>query len=130
MRFVIYKNSVLATFCSMFGAAFIAMAVMSMISGELGIFSGIGVIAAGLGFMWLGDFISTKKAERKRKKTRQTAAANASASAAGYVPQQQTARGAYSAPTSAAYGSPAVPAAPRARREHGRRLLLGGALLL
>lgn len=112
MRFVIYKNSVLATFCSMFGAAFIAMAVMSMISGELGILPGIGVIAAGLGFMWLGDFISTKKAERKRKKTRQTAAANASASAAGYVPQQQTAHGAYSAPTSAAYGSPAVPAAP------------------
>ena len=112
MRFVIYKNSVLASFCSMFGAAFIAMAVMSMISGELGIFPGIGVIAAGLGFMWLGDFISTKKAERKRKKTRQTAAANASASAAGYVPQQQTAHGAYSAPTSAAYGSPAVPAAP------------------
>ena len=67
MRFVIYKNSVLATFCSMFGAAFIAMAVMSMISGELGILPGIGVIAAGLGFMWLGDFISTKKAERKRK---------------------------------------------------------------
>ena len=95
MRFVIYKNSVLATFCSMFGAAFIAMAVMSMISGELGILPGIGVIAAGLGFMWLGDFISTKKAERKRKKTRQTAAANASASAAGYVPQQQTARGAF-----------------------------------
>lgn len=112
MRFVIYKNSVLATFCSMFGAAFIAMAVMAMISGELGIFSGIGVIAAGLGFMWLGDFISTKKAERKRKKTRQTAATNASASAAGYVPQQQTARWAYSAPSSTAYGSPAVPTAP------------------
>ena len=68
MRFVIYKNSVLATFCSMFGAAFIAMAVMSMISGELGILPGIGVIAVGLGFMWLGDFISTKKAERKRKR--------------------------------------------------------------
>ena len=112
MRFVIYKNSVLATFCSMFGAAFIAMAVMAMISGELGIMPGIGVIAAGLGFMWLGDFISTKKAERKRKKARQNAAANAPASAAGYVPQQQTARGAYSAPASAAYGSPDVPAAP------------------
>lgn len=112
MRFVIYKNSVLATICSMFGAAFIAMAVMSMISGELGILPGIGVIAAGLGFMWLGDFISTKKAERKRKKARQTAAANASASAAGYVPGQQTARGAYSVPPSAAYGAPTVPAVP------------------
>ena len=93
MRFVIYKNSVLATICSMFGAAFIAMAVMTLISGELGIFSGIGVIAAGLGFMWLGDFISTKKAERKLKKMWQTAAANASASAASYAPQHQTARG-------------------------------------
>ena len=37
MRFVIYKNSVLATFCSIFGAAFIVMAVTSMVSGELGI---------------------------------------------------------------------------------------------
>lgn len=68
MRFVIYKNSVLATFCSMFGAAFIAMAVMSMISGELGILPGIGVIAAGLGFMWLGDFISTKKSGTETEK--------------------------------------------------------------
>lgn len=74
MRFVIYKNSILATFCSMLGAAFIAMAVMAIVSGELGILSGIGVIAGGLGIMWLGDFISTKKAERKRKKAGQTAA--------------------------------------------------------
>lgn len=72
MRFVIYKNSILATFCSMFGAAFIAMAVMALISGELGIFSGIGIIAAGLGFMWLGDFISKKKAAQKRRKAQQT----------------------------------------------------------
>ena len=73
MRFIIYKNSILATFCSMFGAAFIAMAVMAMFSGELGILTGIGVIAGGLGFMWLGDFISTKKAERKQKKAQQAA---------------------------------------------------------
>ena len=78
MRFVIYKNSVLATFCSMFGAAFVVMAVTSMVSGELGILPGIGVIAAGLGFMWLGDIISTKKAERKRKKAQQAATAAAS----------------------------------------------------
>ena len=92
MRFVIYKNSVLATICSMFGAAFIVMAVTSMVSGELGILPGIGVIAAGLGFMWLGDFISTKKAERKRRKAQQTvAAAYASASTAGYAQPQQSA---------------------------------------
>lgn len=71
MRFVIYKNSVLATLCSMFGAAFIALAVTAMISGELDILSGICMIVVGVGFMWLGDFISTKKAERKRKKAQQ-----------------------------------------------------------
>lgn len=63
MRFVIYKNSVLATLCSIFGASFIAMAVMAMVSGELEILSGIILIVAGVGLMWLGDFISTKKAE-------------------------------------------------------------------
>lgn len=80
MRFFIYKNSVLATLCSMFGAAFVALAVTSIFSGELGIISGIGVIVGGLGFMCLGGFISTKKAERKRKKEQQTVSApNASA---------------------------------------------------
>lgn len=91
MRFVIYKNSVLATFCSIFGAAFIVMAVTSMVSGELGILPGIGVIAAGLGFMWLGDIISTKKAERKRKKAQQAAAAAASSPRVSYAQPQQSA---------------------------------------
>ena len=91
MRFVIYKNSVLATFCSIFGAAFIVMAVTSMVSGELGILPGIGVIAAGLGFMWLGDIISTKKAQRKRKKAQQAAAAAASSPTASYAQPQQSA---------------------------------------
>ena len=85
MRFVIYKNSVLATICSLFGAAFIVLAVTSMISGELGILPGIGVIAVSLGFMWLGDFISTKKAERKRRKAQQAAStASNTAPAASY----------------------------------------------
>ena len=91
MRFVIYKNSVLATICSMFGAAFIVMAVTSMVSGELGILPGIGVIAAALGFMWLGDIISTKKAERKRKKAQQAATAAASSPRASYAQPQQSA---------------------------------------
>ena len=91
MRFVIYKNSVLATICSMFGAAFIVMAVTSMVSGELGILPGIGVIAAALGFMWLGDFISTKKAERKLKKAQQATAAAASSPTANYAQPQQSA---------------------------------------
>ena len=91
MRFVIYKNSVLATICSMFGAAFIVMAVTSMVSGELGILPGIGVIAAALGFMWLGDIISTKKAERKRKKAQQAATAAVSSPTASYAQPQQSA---------------------------------------
>lgn len=91
MRFVIYKNSVLATICSMFGAAFIVMAVTSMVSGELGILPGIGVIAAALGFMWLGDIISTKKAQRKRKKAQQAATAAASSPTASYAQPQQSA---------------------------------------
>ena len=91
MRFVIYKNSVLATICSMFGAAFIVMAVTSMVSGELGILPGIGVIAAALGFMWLGDIISTKKAQRKRKKAQQAATAAALSPTASYAQPQQSA---------------------------------------
>ena len=44
---------------------------MSIISGELDILSGILALAIGLGLMWLGDFISTKKAEKKRNQARQ-----------------------------------------------------------
>lgn len=111
MRFVIYKNSVLATICSMFGAAFIVMAVTSMISGELGILPGIGVIAAGLGFMWLGDLISTKKAERKQKKAQQAAAAASVSTASCAQPQQAASTASNAAPT-ASYAAPAVQGKP------------------
>lgn len=108
MRFVIYKNSILATFCSMFGAAFIAMAVMALVSGELRILSGIGIIAVGLGFMWLGDFISTKKAERKRKKAQQSAA-NVRDSGTSHAQPWQTAQfvptSSYTAQTATVYPS-------------------------
>lgn len=67
MRFVIYRNSVPATICSMGGAAFIALGVMAMISGELDILSGLIALAIGLGLMWLGDFISTRKAKSKKQ---------------------------------------------------------------
>ena len=78
MRFVIYRNSVPATICSMGGAAFIALGVMAMISGELDILSGIIALAIGLGLMGLGDFISTKKSEKKRHQAqRNTAPAKA-----------------------------------------------------
>ena len=111
MRFVIYKNSVLATICSMFGAAFIVMAVTSMISGELGILPGIGVIAAGLGLMWLGDLISTKKAERKQKKAQQAAAAASVSTASCAQPQQAASTASNAAPT-ASYAAPAAQGRP------------------
>lgn len=111
MRFVIYKNSVLATICSMFGAAFVVMAVTSMVSGELGILPGIGVIAAGLGFMWLGDLISTKKAERKRKKAQQVAAAASVSTASCAQPQQAASTASNAAPT-ASYAAPAAQGRP------------------
>ena len=111
MRFVIYKNSVLATICSLFGAAFIVLAVTSMISGELGILPGIGVIAAGLGLMWLGDLISTKKAERKQKKAQQ-AAAEASVSTASCAQPQQAASTASNAAPAASYAAPAAQGRP------------------
>lgn len=113
MRFVIYKNSIPATLCSMLGAAFIAMAVMAIVSGELGILPGIGVLVGGLGFMWLGDFISTKKAERKRKKARQ-AADGAQNFGTNYTQPRQTAQSvpasSYTAQTANVYpfAAPAV----------------------
>ena len=91
MRFIIYKNSVLASFCSLFGSAFIAMAVMALLSGELGILPAIGTIASGFGLIWLGSVISEKKAERKRAKATQAAAAKAPASSAGYTQPRQAA---------------------------------------
>lgn len=75
MRFFIYRNSILATICSIFGAFFISLAVMAMIGDELDILSGIIALAIGLGLMWLGDFISTKKAEKKRNQARQNTGA-------------------------------------------------------
>lgn len=65
MRFIIYKNSVLATICSLFGSAFIAMAVMALFNQELDIPTGIIVIAIGAALFWLGSFISARK-ERKK----------------------------------------------------------------
>lgn len=99
----------------MFGAVFIVMAVTSMVSSELGILPGIGVIAAGLGFMWLGDLISTKKAERKRKKAQQTAA-NVRDSGASHAQLSQMAQfvptSSYTAQTANVYPSAAPAVQP------------------
>ena len=90
-RFVVYKNSVLATICSFFGSAFIAMSIFSMFSRELGILEGIGMIAAGLGLMWLGHVISDRK-ERKKQAKAANAAQNTSFNSNTYTqPNKATA---------------------------------------
>ena len=76
-RFTIYKNSILATICSLFGTAFIAMALLSMINGDLEILSGIIVIAVGIGLVILAGEISQWKERRKKAKAAQKAAAAA-----------------------------------------------------
>lgn len=83
MRFTIYKNSVLATICSMFGAACIVLAVTSLIRKELDVLSAVVVIAAGVGLMWLGSVISERKAAKKQAK----AAAQQKQSAAEFSDQ-------------------------------------------
>ena len=68
MRFIIYKNSILATICSMFGASMIATAVMSLVNGEIEFLVSILLVAAGIGLMWLADIISERKEKKKRAK--------------------------------------------------------------
>ena len=77
MRFTMYKNSVLATICSMFGAVCIVMAVTGLIGKEIDFLSAIGVIAAGLGLMWLGSVISERKEKRKQDKAAAQQGSNA-----------------------------------------------------
>lgn len=73
-RFTIYKNSILATLCSLFGTALIAMAVLSMFSGELEILHGLCAIALGAVFVILAGEISERKERRKKVKAAQKAA--------------------------------------------------------
>jgi len=83
MRFVIYRNSVLASFLSMFGAAMITLAIVSLINGELGVLESIGAIAGGAGLMWLASVISKHKAKKKQAKAAAAGGRNAGAAAAG-----------------------------------------------
>ena len=53
MRFVIYRNSILASICSLFGSACVAMAVGGLIGKEIEILPGIAMIAVGIGLVWL-----------------------------------------------------------------------------
>lgn len=90
MRFVIYKNSVPATICSMLGAAFFALAVLALINGEIDILSGVITILISLGLMWLGGFISERKARCRRQRARQGAENAPSRPAAQAAPAYST----------------------------------------
>ena len=88
VHFVIYRNSILATICSMIGAVCIAMAVGGMVGKEIGILPGIAMIAVGLGLMLLAGIISEHKEKKKKAKAAAKAAnaqASASASNTGYA---------------------------------------------
>ena len=113
-RFVVYRNSVLATICSMFGAVYVVIGVTAVISGELGILPAIGMIAFGIGLMLLAGVISNHKEKKKQAKAAQ---ARAAAIGTGYTQTRQTAytaQGAYTAqPT--AMGASAEPMVPEKR---------------
>lgn len=66
MRFVIYKNSFLATVVSLIGSACIVMAVMGLINKEIEVLPAIGMIAGGILLYWLGSVISKRKEARKK----------------------------------------------------------------
>ena len=68
VRFVIYKNSVLASAFSMFGASCVAMGIGGLIGKEINFLETICVVAAGLGLMWLGSVISERKEKKKQTK--------------------------------------------------------------
>lgn len=74
MRFVIYRNSILASICSLFGSACVAMAVGGLIGKEIEILPGIAMIAVGIGLVWLGSVISERKARKKQAKAQAAAA--------------------------------------------------------
>ena len=107
-RFVIYRNSVLATICSMFGAVSVVMGITAVINGELGILPAIGVIAFGIGLMLLAGVISNHKEKKKKAKAAQ---ARAASSGAGYTQPQHSE---YTAQPTAMYAS-AEPMAPGKR---------------
>lgn len=72
--YFLYKNSVLATLCSIFGSALAILAIGAMSEGELSILSGIAAIALGVSLMFLGNAISKRKAKKQRSKTVRTTA--------------------------------------------------------
>lgn len=113
VRFVIYKNSVLATICSMIGAVCIVMAVGGLVGKEIGILPAIAMIAVGLGLMFLAGIISEHKEKKKKAKAAAKAAkAQVSASDSYTGHTQPTANNVYAQPQQTACTAPAASAAP------------------
>ena len=94
MRFIIYRNSVLASFLSIFGTGLAAMGVFTLIEdfNSENLMIAIPAVAIGIVLNVLASFISNRKEQRKRAKAAGTAAA-------GSVRNAQTAQagGAYAA---------------------------------
>lgn len=109
MRFIIYRNSVLASFLSIFGTGLAAMGVFTLIEdfNSENLMIAIPAVAIGIGLNVLASFISKRKEQRKRARAAGSAAAgsvryaqtaqSAGTAAAGSVHYAQTAQSSGSA---------------------------------
>ena len=100
MRFIIYRNSVLASFLSIFVTGLAAMGVFTLIEdfNSENLMIAIPAVAIGIGLNVLASFISKRKEQRKRARAAGSAAAGSvhyaqtaqsSGSAARYAPVHQ-----------------------------------------
>ena len=129
MHFIIYKNSVLASFLSIFGTGLAAMGVFTLFEdfSTENLMIAIPAAAIGIGLNILARFISKRKEQKKRAKAGGYSAAGSAPSAqtaqssgytaAGYVHSAQAAQsGGYSAQHAPVYQAPAAQARPVKKR--------------
>ena len=119
MHFIIYRNSVLASFLSIFGTGLAAMGVFTLFEdfSTENLMIAIPAAAIGIGLNILANIISKRKEQKKRAKAGGSAAA-------GYAPSAQTAQssgytaqsGIYSAQHAPVYQAPAAQARPVKKR--------------
>ena len=112
MHFIIYRNSVLASFLSIFGTGLAAMAVFTLFEdfSTENLMIAIPAAAIGIGLNILANIISKRKEQKKRAKA-------GGYSAAGYVHSAQAAQsGGYSAQHAPVYQAPAAQARPVKKR--------------
>ena len=112
MRFIIYKNSVLASFLSIFGTGLAAMGVFTLVNdfNMENLMIAIPAAAIGIVLNLLASAISKRKEQKKRAKAGGSAAA-------GSAPSAQTAQsGGYSAQHAPVYQAPAAQARPVKKR--------------